>query len=130
MPDMPAIRQLMRKGRLPAADKVPICTRAGAKAGVQQRRNLCRFDNPHILRQDRIKRRNKALRRNTRNIGKKMCRLAAGMHARVGSSRTEKLNRMLMKNRQRPLDFALDRTEDLFSLMKLLLPAVKAGSVV
>ena len=111
-------------------NKIPVCAGPSTKTGMQVIGNVCCFHNPYILRQSGIKRRDKTLRFNPRYIGKKMSSLPAGMDARIGSPRTEKLDGMLMQQRQRPLDFPLYGAERFFPVLQLLLPSVEPRAVI
>ena len=120
----------MRKSGFPTVDEIPVCTGSGAETGMQVIGNVNCFHNPDILGQCGIERRNKTFRFNPRYIGKKMSSLPARMDARIGSPRTEKLNGVLMQQRQCLLYFALHGAERFLSVPQLFLPSVEMCSVV
>ena len=120
----------MRKSGFSAVDEIPVCAGSGAETGMQAIGNMNCFHNPDILGQCGIERRNKTFRFNPRYIGKKMSSLPASVYSRIGSSRTEKFNGVLMQQRQCLLYFALHGAERFLSVPQLFLPPMETRSVV
>ena len=120
----------MRKGGLPAVNKISVCARASAETSVQVIGNMGRFHNPYILGRRGIERGNKTFRLNPCYIGNKVSRLSAGMDTGISSPRAEKFDGMFMQQCERPLNFALYGTERFLPTLQLFLPSMKARPIV